>query len=86
MNDRIYKFPLEITDEQFITAPKDSVPLSVQFQKRQLCLWMIKGTSVPTLFKVYIVGTGNPFDKTNKKFVGTAQELDGRLVWHIFTE
>lgn len=85
MNQRIYKYMLEITGQQEIVMPRNVRALSVGVQQGDLCLWALVDIdlpSVPTKFR--IVCTGHPFDdaKGTCRFVGTVQI--GRFVWHVF--
>lgn len=82
----IYKYPLYIVDEQTIPLPKDAVPLSVQIQNGEPCLWaMVDSKAASWPRRVRIFGTGNPVDiEGSWKFVGTVQERI--FVWHVFIE
>lgn len=89
----IYKYELDITDVQEIETYIDYKPLSVQFQRGKLCLWMAVDTDTsPIDAMVVIYGTGNPADEMNNyKYVGTVQVPEGTpsfqpLVWHVFIE
>lgn len=81
----IHKFPLEIVDTQFVFMPGVSRILSVQVQHGRPCLWAEVDPSKPKIRRmIFIVGTGHELPKGYKTFVGTVQQLDGRLVWHIY--
>ncbi len=94
----IYKYPLQIVDQQTLYLPKGAELLSVQEQDRQLMLWAIVDLSAPVeprLFSVY--GTGNSFysDTMRARYIGTAQiqVIPGvgatnpmMAVWHVFEE
>jgi len=82
--ETIHKFPLAITDEQVIYAPPSARPLSVQFQRGVLCLWMrLDPTEILEQFTIRIYGTGNPIQSNDHEaFIGTVQ--DGPMVWHVF--
>lgn len=83
---RIWKYPLEITDEQFIDVPLGSEPLSVQIQNDQLCIWVgVPNDGRPTKEQpIRIYGTGHPVDSLLKDYVGSVQQAGGALVWHVF--
>jgi len=34
--------------------------------------------------EIEIIGTGNPTEEANRRYIGTFQQLGGRLVWHAF--
>lgn len=85
---KIFKYPLEITDEQEVTLPYNSKILSCQMQNEllQLCALVDETTDVFVEKIIRIIGTGNPiddYDPTNFKFISTVQDTHG-LVWHIF--
>lgn len=87
----IFKYPLQITDEQTVVMPKESIILSAQYQEKEdtICLWAIVET--PVLFRpqrnIVIIGTGNPIHKNldTLALIGTAQMPNG-LVFHVFEE
>lgn len=82
----IYKYPLEITDEQEIEIPLGSRILSVQMQRDQLCLWAMVNSKVTnkTKIKILVCGTGNPIEypPSRMEFLGTIQQQV--FVWHVF--
>ena len=87
---KIYKYPLQITDEQVINIPNIAHPLSVQVQESEggiPVLWVV--TDDNDNFKgisIYIVGTGQEFsqstDDTHKTYLSTFQQ--GSFVGHVF--
>jgi hypothetical protein len=82
----IYKYLLEITDEQTVSMPIGAQVLSAQMQGTQLCIWALV---YPDNFncdrRVRIFGTGNPVTlEGDWKFVDSVQERI--FVWHIFIE
>lgn len=81
----IYKYPIEITDEQEILAPTGWQPLSVQIQYGQPCIWaLVDPEAKPVLQTVHVHGTGHPV-RHNGKFLGTIQVGGGTLIFHVFT-
>jgi len=84
----IHKFPLKITDMQQIIVSYDSEILTAQFQNDQLCLWVLVDTEkAPVSRFIEILGTGNPIPTDmgiDRKYISTAQQHSGSLVWHIF--
>jgi hypothetical protein len=88
----IWKFPLAVTDSQIIIrASSDAVFLSAQMQHETLCAWAIVDDRQTNYrnYLVRIVGTGHPLDDvwfTEGKFLGTVQQFDGSLVWHVFVK
>lgn len=85
---RIFKFPLEITDKQNIQIPKGSEILTVQTQDGMPCLWALvdqKRETEPRNIEIY--GTGHPVLSdlgTSRKYIATFQMRGGSLVFHVF--
>lgn len=85
----VFKYPLKITDQQTISMPYGAIPVAVQFQFEQLCLWaMVDTDQGPEPRTIYIVGTGNPATclTSSAEYLGTVQQFGGQLVWHVFYE
>lgn len=83
----IYKYALEVTDEQDISAPRFAQWLHVEHQHGALCVWALVDTAQPpTLYRFRVIGTGNPapIDLDGRGYVGTSQ--DDYFVWHVFQE
>lgn len=89
----VWKFPLEITDEQDVTMPEGAEILCVQMQGETPCLWArlhapsAEG-SVPDCHRIRIVGTGHsiPDDALPLSYIGTVQSFGGSLIWHVFEQ
>ena len=82
----IYKYPLEITDYQYVRLPIRSKIISVGNQNGRLVLWAMVDTSQTEYDRsVIIKGTGNPIESeelTGYTYIGTVQIA--WLVWHVF--
>jgi len=91
----IYKYELEITDNQMINTGKSrAYPISVAEQQGKLVMWAILTDDIKHtggnqyVMSVHIVGTGNRFHALTGNygtFIGTVVMTNG-LVWHIFAE
>ena len=87
---KIFRYPLQIIDEQFIEIPYGGKILSVKEKDNELSLWALVETgnlnlSVST--KITIVGTGNPADHIDDHiFIDTVITHMGQMVWHVFGE
>jgi len=84
---KIFKYPLEITDTQFVELPLGAEILTAQMQGNQLCLWAIVNTlpeAVKKNRRIEIIGTGNPMPIGDLKYISTFQMLGGGLVFHVF--
>jgi hypothetical protein len=83
----IHKAVLNVTDEQIIVLPKNSLPISVGEQRGALCLWYGCNTDEEesAQYIVRIFGTGNPIPYGDLgRFLGTVPMADGALIWHVF--
>ena len=77
---QIWKYKLS---ESAIEMPIDAEILSVQLQNDVPHIWaMVSPQNELEKRKFAIVGTGQSFDDTNMKYIGTYQ--DGPFVWHLF--
>lgn len=83
----IFKYPIDIKDEQHVTMSAWSRFLSVGYDPSgQLCVWAEVNPDLkpPIDRTIWIVGTGGemPFMQQKSRFLGTV--LDGDFVWHVF--
>jgi len=82
----VYKYPLHIGPGS-IDMPVGAVPLSVQMQGNDPCLWAWVDERADIESRDYIVlGTGHlaPDDVDASQYVGTFQQAGGALIWHLF--
>ena len=89
MVKKIYKYELEVTDEQIIKMPEGAKILCVQVQREIPCLWAIVDTEKkdkPEKRKIVTRGTGHPlsYGINHTEYIGTFQLLDGSFVGHVF--
>lgn len=88
---RIFKYPLEITDTQAIrTSLMSPVPVlvaeQIQGQESDLCLWLqgYQSETDETWIRIRIFGTGHPIPTDQGlKHIGSVSMRDG-FVWHVF--
>jgi hypothetical protein len=84
--NRIWKFPLDVSDSISIEMPVGATILSVQMQNGQLCAWALVDESAPhetRRFRMY--GTGHPVNMDDiRNFVCTFLIHNERLVFHLF--
>jgi hypothetical protein len=84
----IWKFPLEIADEQFIKMPSGAKILCCQMQDEIPCLWAIVDPTTTAAEQriIRIIPTGGPVDvfagQQTLRYIGTVQERV--FVWHVF--
>jgi len=84
----IWKFKLENSDTQSIEMPKNAKILTIQEQLGDICLWAMVDTEKKTETRHFeIFGTGESIYcdmGIERKYIGTYQLREGRLVFHIF--
>lgn len=82
---RIFKYPVEITDDSKIMMPRGADVLSVQMQGEVPCVWTLVDDAAPMVKRKFkLRGTGHPAeDLFADMFVGTFQ-MRGGLVFHLF--
>lgn len=88
MKPTIWKFPAPIRDRFVVEMPEDAEILTVQNQGDEPCIWALVQPDLPLerrFFHWY--GTGHDVDLNDPlDYVGTVQQLGGRLVFHLFVE
>lgn len=88
MNKTIFKYPLQLREEQTILLPEGAEILSIQLQDDIPTLWTMldRGGKEAVNHRIRMVGTGWAFEaKGRLKFLSTVQTRDG-LVFHFFEE
>lgn len=85
----IYKYKLEIRDNQTVNMPHGSKILTAQVQGDDVCLWALvdPDQSLTDDRKIRIHGTGHLIKGADKlKYISTIQMHDGRLIFHVFED
>ena len=82
----IWKFNLEITDEQVLEMPVGSRLLKVDMQQEVPCLWAaVNPEAQKQPVKIRVIGTGHQIpDYKYLTHIDTFQMAGGSLVWHVF--
>ena len=81
----IHKYQIPIEDEFIIGMERGAKILCFQKQRQNYCIWAIVNPRLPLESRSFrIVGTGIPYEKIEGKYIGTVQNLDDTLVWHLF--
>lgn len=90
---QIWKYELEMIDNQAISMPRGSEIVAVQDQCGSICIWALVDTLEGRDFRFFdIIGTGHPIHDHGhspavtwcRNHVGTVQQSGGALVWHVF--
>ena len=95
----VWKFLLELADEQEVLIPRGASPLAVAAQEdgwgnTHIVLWcLVDSLDAPKKWRIRVAGTGHQINDNFgvDEYIGTAlsrtarTSMDGgRLVWHIF--
>ena len=81
----IFKYPLEVIDEQTIEMPSGAQILTVQMQRGLLYLWALVPVAAPMMQRRIIThGTEHPVPPTTGEYIGTYQLDGGSLIFHVF--
>lgn len=86
---KIYKYPLEIEDEQNVLLPTGAKILTVQSILDKPYLYALVNPTAPNNMAVTIrtFGTGHPIsDSGYLEYIGTFQIYGGHLVFHVFRQ
>lgn len=85
---QIWKFPIKTTDEQTVEMPKNAKILTVQVQKGTPCIWAEVDTEASKVERKFLVyGTGHTMrNPAQEQYIGTYQQLDGNLIWHLYED
>lgn len=84
---KIFKYPIEVTDEQVVLLPTGAKILTIQSQGDIPCIWALVDPTAPRneAVNIRIHGTGHDVpDSENLEYVNTFQMMGGRLVFHSF--
>ena len=85
----VYKYPLEIQDEQVVLLPTGAKILTVQAQKDRPCLWALVNPTAPNDMAIIIrlFRTGHTIPNSDSlEYISTFQSFDGLFVLHAFVQ
>ena len=84
MSATVWKFPLYITDTQFVRMPDGAEILHVDLQDGLMCLWAkVDPDASEVDRRIHVSGTGNPCPD-DARHVGSV--LMPPLVWHVWED
>lgn len=86
--ERVYKYPLPtLGDWITMTMPAGAVPLCVQVQDGQPCMWarVVIGRP-PVAHHFRIAGTGHDLGSNIGRHIDSFQLHGGALVFHVFAD
>lgn len=85
----IYKYTLNITDEQVIDIPQRGIIRSIQIQGSDIRMWVEVDEDCLTVDKIKLkikcFGTGHQFDSENLVYLATVVDNSG-MVWHFYQD
>lgn len=83
---RIFKYPLVVSDRQYVTMPIGAELLTIQLQHGKPYLWAwVDEHAVPSAQAIMMCGTGQPFPEGKMgKYLGTLQLDGGDFIVHTF--
>lgn len=89
MKRTIWKYKLEVNDDQQISMPKDAKILTVQSQNEMPCLWALVNPyeTEEELRYIEMYGTGSSVEcnaGTEREYISTFQMMGGEIVFHVF--
>ena len=85
--EKIFKYPIEVTDEQVVLLPTGAKILTIQNQGEVPCIWALVNPTAPKdmAITIRIHGTGHDVpDSDSLEYISTFQMMGGRLVFHSF--
>jgi len=81
---RIFKYAVNVIDDQEIEMPKGAQILTVQVQDGLPWIWVAFTEGMETVKrKIVLMGTGHTRDMPGV-YIGTFQLAGGRLIFHLF--
>ena len=80
----IWKFPLQVVDQQLVNMPVGTELLHVGVQGDQACLWALVDSDAPRTMRGFAIhGTGHAVPPGGA-YVGTFPLHGGNLIFHVF--
>lgn len=81
----VWKWELNLQDEQVVYLPERAEILTVRMQGRSLCLWAVCARDAPSeARKIFIHGTGHLVAPAPLRYIDTFFIDNGILVFHVF--
>lgn len=81
----IWKFPIQVHDEQEVVMPEGAQLLHVAMQQGQPCVWaQVNPDAAPTPRKIRVFGTGHDMPDDPGQYLGTFPMMEGRLIFHVY--
>lgn len=85
MKKAVYKYDIPSFKASEIQMPEGAQILSLQVQDGRPRIWaLVNPEARPKAREFMVVGTGHEIERENIRHIGTWQQMDGALVWHLF--
>ncbi len=83
---QIFKYPIPISGSFPLDLPEGAEILCVQVQNGVgPCIWaLVDSDNASEVRDFSVVGTGRSTNVSIAGYIGTFQELNGQLIWHLF--
>lgn len=83
---KIFKYHLPISDHIEVRLPEGAEILCVQAQGGEVYLWAVVNPEEPmdVVTSILCRGTGHELTGKEGRYLGTAQQFNGALIWHFF--
>ena len=81
----IWKYQIPIKDHFELELPQGAEILTIQMQYGEPQLWALVNPTAQLEFRLFrLSGTGHPITYSYLDYIGTVQQAEGQLIWHIF--
>lgn len=81
----IYKYKLDVCDQQTVSVPQDFILLKIGVQKDSICMWGECESDMPMrTMDIRCFGTGHRIPDIPLRYLGSAITEDGFFVWHFY--
>lgn len=86
MTTQIWKFPLELREEQEIEMPENANIIHVAEQHERICLWAeVYPKDIKRKRTFYVIGTGWLMPNLSTvRHIGSVVMAPGAYVWHVY--
>lgn len=84
----VFKYELMVADQQEVVLPVGAIPLAVQLQGKNPCLWaQVDDLARSETRRIRILGTGHNLETPNQwRYISTFQLAGGQLIFHVYID
>jgi nitrite reductase/ring-hydroxylating ferredoxin subunit len=85
MSRTVFKYALDLTDDQLVRMPTGAEVIHVNEQDGNLCIWVTVDPHAPMERRRFFVhGTGHEVNCMASRHIGSAHLHGGKIVLHVF--